>query len=415
MKVFCFTISDKPPHKPHYEQLPTGWTFASLGDIGNWQAGGTPNRQNSAYYNGNIPWLKTGDLNDGYIRNIPESITELGLSESSAKLNSVGSVLIAMYGATIGKLGILEFPAATNQACCACLVFDEVDSKYLFYFLMEYRDKFIESGIGGAQPNISKEIIVQTTIPLPPLAEQHRIVATIEATFTLIDKIEQDKTDLLEAINATKSRILTLAISGKLVPQDPSDEPASVLLGDVVCCDSSHYGGLPRGWVETTLGELGTTNIGLTYKPDNISHTGVAVLRSNNVQNGKISYDNLVYVTSEVPKKSLAEKGDILICARNGSRALVGKSAIIERDGMAFGAFMAIYRSKCNPYIQLFLASQAFRQQLDRANTSTVNQITQNMLKQIIVPLPPLNEQQRIVAVVEVVYKKLDDIIAAIS
>ena len=166
--------------------------WATLGDIGTWQAGGTPSRSNKTYYGGSIPWLKTGDLNDGLITDIPESITEEAVTNSSAKITPVGSVLIAMYGATIGKLGILTFPATTNQACCACYVFDEIERMYLFYFLLSHREKFLRQGGGGAQPNISKEKIVNTHIPIPPLAEQKRILQKIEALFVAIDKIAEE-------------------------------------------------------------------------------------------------------------------------------------------------------------------------------------------------------------------------------
>ena len=120
------------------------WT--TLGEIGNWQSGVTPSRLRKDYYGGNIPWLKTGDLNDGYISDIPEYITETALKETSVKLNPKDSVLIAMYGATIGKVGILSFPATTNQACCACTDY-LVKKMYLFYFLLANRENFIAMGV----------------------------------------------------------------------------------------------------------------------------------------------------------------------------------------------------------------------------------------------------------------------------
>ena len=174
----------------HSRKLPKGWIWTILGSVGIWQAGGTPSRSNKSYFGGNIPWLKTGDLNDGYISEIPESITEKAVANSSAKINPIGSVLIAMYGATIGKLGILTFPASTNQACCACIKYFAITQSYLFYFLLSHRAAFIAKGGGGAQPNISKEIIVNTVIPLPPLAEQQRIVAKIEELFSVLDNIQ---------------------------------------------------------------------------------------------------------------------------------------------------------------------------------------------------------------------------------
>lgn len=107
-------------------EIPEGWVWTRLGMIGNWQAGATPSKGNTKYYKGSITWLKTGDLNDNYITKIPEHISELALKETSVKLNPTGSILIAMYGATIGKLGILTFPATTNQACCACQPSDAI-------------------------------------------------------------------------------------------------------------------------------------------------------------------------------------------------------------------------------------------------------------------------------------------------
>ena len=238
----------------HYPfKLPSGWVWTTLGEIGKWQAGGTPNRANKSYYGGEIPWLKTGDLNDGIIKEIPESITEEAVRNSSAKLNPTNSILIAMYGATIGKLGILSFPATTNQACCACIEYSAVEKYYLFYFLLSHRRHFIYKGGGGAQPNISKEIIVNTAIPLPPIEEQRRIIKAIEEWFEIINIIEINKAEVLESIIVAKNKILDLAIHGKLVPQDPADEPAIELLKRVnpsaeITCDNEHYPQLPENW-----------------------------------------------------------------------------------------------------------------------------------------------------------------------
>lgn len=154
--------------------------WVRLGNIGKWQSGVTPSRRNSAYYNGDIPWLKTGDLIDGVIYDIPEMITKLALSDTSLKINPIGSVLIAMYGATIGKIGILAIEAATNQACCACSCFCGVKNIFLFYYLLSQRADFIAKGAGGAQPNISKEKIVNTLMPFPPLEEQEKICKAID-------------------------------------------------------------------------------------------------------------------------------------------------------------------------------------------------------------------------------------------
>ena len=172
-------------------KLPDSWCWTTLGSIGKWQSGATPSRLQKDYYGGEIPWLKTGDLNDGFIYNIPETITQKALEETSVKLNPTGSVLIAMYGATIGKIGILSFPATTNQACCACAEFYGIEQMYLFFFLLSHKDYFVMLGGGGAQPNISKEKIIGTMIPIPPIDEQKRIVAKIEELFAVLDSIKE--------------------------------------------------------------------------------------------------------------------------------------------------------------------------------------------------------------------------------
>ena len=167
-------------------EIPESWAWVRLGDIGDWGSGATPSRTHPEYYDGSIPWLKTGDLTDSYITDIPEGISQLALEKTSVRLNESGSVLMAMYGATIGKLGILTYSATTNQACCACKPVYGVETLFLFYFLMSQRTAFIKRGEGGAQPNISKEKIVTTLMPLPPLAEQHRIVQRIEELLPLV-------------------------------------------------------------------------------------------------------------------------------------------------------------------------------------------------------------------------------------
>ena len=172
-------IDDEKPF-----DIPDSWEWVRLGDVGNWAAGATPSRKHPEYYGGNIPWLKTGDLNDDVVEDTTEKITKLGVENSSVKINKPGNVLIAMYGATIGKLGIVgNKELVTNQACCGCTPFNGVYNWYLFYYLFASRKRLIDLGSGGAQPNISKQKIENFSFPLPPLSEQSRnIYTTIRKT-----------------------------------------------------------------------------------------------------------------------------------------------------------------------------------------------------------------------------------------
>ena len=177
--------------KNYYENIiiwpiPKSWCITNLGFIGEWKSGSTPNRSEAKNFVGPIPWLKTGDLNDSLVTNIPEHISEEAFKRNKLRLNPINTILIAMYGATIGKLGILGLPATTNQACCSCIVHKGLNYKYLFYYLMSQKKMLIDKGAGGAQPNISKEKIINHPILVPPYNEQLKIVKKIEHLIDLV-------------------------------------------------------------------------------------------------------------------------------------------------------------------------------------------------------------------------------------
>ena len=156
---------------------------------------------------------------------------------------------------------------------------------------------------------------------------------------------------------------------------------------------------VPSSWVWTTIGDIAESNIGLTYKPSDICDDGVPVYRSNNIQNRRIDKTELVRVNAKILDKQYLSVGDLLICARNGSRRLVGKCALIENlsEPSAFGAFMAVCRSAYNPWIYLLLNTGYFNRYLDDSNSTAINQVTQSMLLAFRVPFPPKKEQDRII------------------
>ena len=253
--------------------VPSNWEWTRLGNVGDWSAGSTPSRANTDFFGGDVTWLKSGELNDNrHLLGSEETITQLALDSCSFRMNRPGDVLIAMYGATIGKLAILAESAATNQAVCGCTPFQGVLSDFLFLFLLSQRRTFRRSSEGGAQPNISKVKIVAVPFPLPPFAEQHRIVAKVDELMGLCDRLDVARADRedtrdrltkasLARLNASETDAATfrshtrfaihtlpamtaradqvkqlrqtifhLAVRGKLVRQDPADEPASELL-----------------------------------------------------------------------------------------------------------------------------------------------------------------------------------------
>lgn len=413
--------SAKTSDTPHYEnvpfEVPEGWVWTTLGEVGTWQSGGTPSRSNKTYYGGNIPWLKTGDLNDGLISYIPESITEEAVANSSAKINPTGSVLIAMYGATIGKLGILTFPATTNQACCACIEFNAIIQLYLFYFLLSQRNEFIAKGGGGAQPNISKEIIVNTFIPLPPLSEQQRIVMEIEKWFALIDQVEHGKSDLQTVIKQAKSKILDLAIHGKLVQQNPNDEPAIELLKrinpDFTPCDNGHY---PIGWIKTILGELFSHNTGKALNSSNKEGIFKDYLTTSNVYWNKFDFTvikQMPFKEGELDKCTVT-KGDLLVCEGGD----IGRSAIWNFDyDICIQNHIHRLRPKIDLCVPFYYYTFAYLKENNLIGGKGIGLLglSSNALHKIELPLPPLAEQQRIVQKIEELFSVLDNIQKALE
>lgn len=434
-------IADEVPF-----DIPESWEWVRLGNIGDWGSGATPNRTTPEYYNGNIPWLKTGDLNDNYITDIPETITELALAKTSVRLNPIGSVLIAMYGATIGKLGILKIPATTNQACCACVPFTDIYNEFLFYFLMSQKVAFVKRGEGGAQPNISKEKIVSTLMPLPPVAEQKRIVEKLRILQPYIDYyavLEKSDIKLTQSFpEKLKKSILQYAVQGKLVPQDPADEPASVLLeriraekeqlikegkikrdkhesvifrrdnsyyekvdGIERCIDDELPFEIPENWEWVrffSIVEIATNLVSperyfdyMHIAPDNIEKSTGTLLECRTVAQDKVSSPNHLFF-----------KGQILY---SKIRPLLRKAVIAPFDGLCSADMYPLKTPLNKEYLLRYILSDSFNAQVATAMSSRVKmpKINQAELSKVLIPVPPIQEQERIVNKIKELYMAL--------
>ena len=447
-------IADEVPF-----EIPESWEWVRLGSIGDWGSGATPSRSVPEYYGGDIPWLKTGDLNDSYIKYIPENISELALEKTSVRLNPTGSVLIAMYGATIGKVGILTFPATTNQACCACLPI-EIFNEYLFYFLMSQKVAFVKQGEGGAQPNISKEKIVATLMPLPPLAEQYRIVAKIKELFPLVKKYKETYSAVSSLNNSfpdlLKKSILQEAVQGKLVPQDSSDEPASVLLERIRAekerliqegkikrdkhesviyrRDNSHYEKLdgiercindeipfkiPENWCWCRLGNLiQSIDAGKSFKcnerPPEQNEYGIIKVSAVTWGSFKQEESKTCFSTSQWIRDYAIHPGDFLICRAN-TEALVGGCVIVEKISKKLMLSDKVLRLRFSNsvnklYVLHVLRSPFVKIQLSAAASGTsesMKNISQNTIKRLLIPFPPIEEQYLIVSKIEECFPKI--------
>ena len=459
----------KPDDNLHYEKFSDGTVKCIEDEIpfdvpDNWEwvrikTACVINPRNSIDDNTEVSFVPMANIKEGYANKFISDIrvwkkvkkgythfadNDIGIAKITPcfenKKSVVFSGLINGYGAGTTELYIVR--------TISSLVIPE----YLLNFVK--RDDFITGGVltfsgDVGQQRVTKDYVANYLFTLPPLNEQQRILNAVHNANFLIESIEKSKDNLIRDIDKTKSKILDLAIRGKLVPQDPNDEPASVLLERIQAekeelikqgkmkrdkkdsvifkgDDNSYYRltadnksniidipfDIPDNWVWCNLSMIGSTNIGLTYKPTDIVTNGTMVLRSSNIINGKIDLTDLVRVNSTIRENQYIQENDILICARNGSKALVGKCAIYENtnEKASFGAFMAVYRSRFFRYVYYFLNSQFFRNIFSNDDSKQINQLTQDMIKNTTIPLPPLTEQKRIVDEIEKIFATLDNI-----
>lgn len=195
----------------------SSWTKMTLGQVAKWSSGGTPKRSNHAYYGGDIPWVKTGDLGERYLTEVSEYISEEGLKNSSAKLFPRGSIGLAMYGATIGKVSIFGIDAACNQACAVAVPNEKVIQRdFLYYLLKSEKEAFIKKGKGGAQPNISQTIIKEHEISIPPVSEQKRIADKLDNVLAKVEAAQARLDKIPAILKRFRQSVLTAATSGEL-------------------------------------------------------------------------------------------------------------------------------------------------------------------------------------------------------
>jgi type I restriction enzyme S subunit len=448
--------------------LPRIWAWVRLNSIGDWGAGATPSRTNSNYYGGKIPWFKSGELTSDHITESEETVTEAALRECSLRLNQPGDVLIAMYGATIGKTAILDVVGTTNQAVCACTPFLGMSNSYLLLLMKALKPYFISQGAGGAQPNISREKVIHTVIGLPPLAEQSRIVTRVEELMQLCDALEasgqleaqqharlvstlfgsllQSDTpealadnwqriathfdvllDRPEAVDALEQTILQLAVRGLLVPQDPTDEPASVLLQKIrtekdhliaqgkikrdkplpPITDEEKPFELPRGWEWVSLGLLTSlvTSGSRSWK-DFYSAEGATFIRSQDIKYDRLEFDERAYVKLPIGREGVrtqVRRHDVLITITGAN---VGKAAVVAQsmDEAYVSQHVALVRlcdARLVDFLHLWLVSgDEGRKRLHMSSYGAKPGLNLQNISDLLVPLPPLAEQIRIVTLV---------------
>jgi type I restriction enzyme S subunit len=358
------------------------WTEKAIGTFCDTGSGGTPTRDRAAeFYGGSIPWVKSGELRESIILNASETITEAGLTNSSAKLVPAGALLVAMYGATVGRVGILGIEAATNQAVCHIIPKNgEADTRYLFHALQSKLPEFLSRSVGGAQPNISQEIIRRTSISLPPLKEQRRIAAILDKA----DTLRQKRRAALQKLDSLTQSIF-LDMFG-----DPTSNP--------------------KGWAILPLGEIvDEFRYGTSNKSEGV---GKPALRIPNVIGGTLDLIELktVPVDDAEFRRLRLEDGDLLFVRTNGNQDNVGRCAVFDRklvegtgyspDDFIFASYLIrarFARTKYDPiFLREFLLSSEGRRQLKRLSKTSAGQFNVNTesLGAIRVIQPPILSQQ---------------------
>lgn len=365
------------------------WETIALGDIFKVTSGGTPSRKRPEFYeNGNIHWVKTGDLHNKYVETASEFITKEALDSSSTKLYPPGTVLIAMYGATIGACSILNIEACTNQACAAFTPNDKVDSQYLYYLLKSKKNTFVRAGAGGAQPNISATFLKQFKIPLPALSVQKQIAKVLEKADTLRGQCQQMEQEL-----NTLAQSVFLDMFG-----DPVKNP--------------------KGWDKCTLGELAEVKGGLqvTHKRE-VNPIEVPYLRVANVYRDSLFLDEikLIKVTDKELERTKLIKGDMLVVEGHGNKLEIGRTAIwddsIEDCTHQNHLIRARFdQDKILPqFVSCYLNSEGGRLQVLSLSktTSGLNTISTNNVRSINLIVPPLPEQEKYLSIYDDIQNKL--------
>ena len=386
-----------------------------MGEIGEITTGNTPSKDNKEYYGGNIPFFKPTDLEQGIDTKFSnDKLSQLGF-ESSRKLPA-NTVFVTCIGATIGKTGLISVEGSCNQQINAIVPTKSIIPYFLYYACVsEYMQNEIKSNASATTlPILNKGNFSKIAFPLPPLEEQKRIVSEIERWMLFVNVVESGKSDLQKIIIQAKSKILDLAIHGKLVPQDPNDEPASELLKRInpkaeITCDNPQYGKLPKGWCETHIGDAFKVTMG--QSPDGSSLNPIDGMEFHQ---GKILFGNKYLRKSSVLTNSptkIADADTLLLCVR----APVGVVNITKQRICIGRGLCCLTPTKAINLDYAFYMLTTFQEKFESQSTgSTFKAISGSIIKNEQLWLPPLSEQHRIVAKIEELFAQLDKIEASL-
>ena len=405
--------------------IPDSWARARLSEIAYVESGGTPDRSNSKYWNGDIPWLKIGDIKEKYVKNCSEYITKEGLDNSSTKIFRKGTVLYTIF-ATIGNVGILDFDAATNQAIAGLTFFGDIDTNYMYYVLLGLKDILVSKGHGMTQTNINQTILKNSVIPIPPYKEQIKIAKKLDAIFEQLEKIDAVQSDLVSLKSGFEARVLSCALMGKLVKQIESEGTAEDLFNKIQEVRSGATGKgrakkkqtsdieddeipfeIPASWKWVRIGDIFMHNTGKALNSSDKEGELHEYITTSNVFWNRFELNNLkkMYFTEDQIERCSAHKGDLLVLEGGD----IGRSAVWNYD---YPICVQNHIHKLTPYfnvsVEFYYYVFYFYKNVGNINGRGIGLqgLSSNVLHALVVPLPPYNEQLRIV-------KKIKEVLSA--
>lgn len=415
--------------------IPKNWKLVRLGKVANITAGGTPSRTNPQYWDGDIPWVKIADMNSKYISKTTETISKKGLDNSSAKIFSKGTLLYSIF-ASIGTVGILKIDASTNQAITGINFYGSIDIDYMYYVMLGLKSVLLCKARGMAQLNINQTILRNTIMPLPPLAEQKRIVDKIEELMPLVDEYEknwQRLNDLNKKFpEDMKKSLLQEAIKGKLVEQRAEEGTGEELYKliqeekkrlikegkikkqkalDEIKEEEIPFD-IPKNWKWVRVGTIFQHNTGKALNQQNREGRELEYITTSNLYWDRFELDNLkkmFFKETELEKYSVS-KGDLLVCEGGD----VGRAAIWENE---FGVMiqnhihrLRAYHTVCTRYFYYLFCFYKSTNLIGGKGIG-IKGLSSRVLSYILFPLPPLAEQKRIVEKLEELLPLCDELI----
>ena len=408
--------ASKTSDTPHYEQMPfevpSSWEWVNFGFVCKKLTDGShnpPPKKSTGYTVISAQNIKNGEIifteKDRYT-------DDIGFNKENSRTKiSKGDIILGIIGGSIGNVGIFNHDKPVIAQRSVSIIDSYVSNLYCFYLLQSpiFQSLFVEKSIGNAQAGVYLGELEKLMIPLPPIAEQIRIVAEIEKWCALINDIEQGKTNLQTTIKQTKSKILDLAIHGKLVPQDPSDEPASELLKRINpnaenTCDNGQYGKLPEEWTMCRLRDIFKITMGQSPNGETINNDSGIEFHQGKLCFSEIYLQHSNQFTTEPTK--IAEDNSLLLCVR----APVGTINITQRR-ICIGRGLCSLKPLVGNLKFYFYLMQTLKTNLEeKATGTTFKAISTEIIKNEIMPLPPLVEQHRIVSKIEELFNQLDQI-----